>query len=53
MAGVAAVDIADTLELLTVVVIVVAAALLFVALDAGQWSDQSASHALVTDKLAL
>lgn len=38
---------------LEVFVVVVAVALLFVVLDAGQWSDQSASHALVTGKLAV
>jgi hypothetical protein len=51
MAGVAVVDVADTLELFTDVAVVIATTLLFVALNAGQWSDQSASHALVTEEL--
>lgn len=53
MAGVTAVDITDAMELLTVVAVRVATAVLLVVLDAGQWSDQRASQALVNERLAV
>lgn len=51
MAGVAIGAVDDTLEILavTVFVVVIDAILLFLTLDAGQWSDQRASRALVTE----
>lgn len=53
MVGTSADSVDDTLVLLAIVVVVGAAALRFVALGAGQWSDQSASHTLVIEEIAV